>query len=109
MPLVGGGLLQPYADVQYIDKTDRFRIERRKIRPPVKVRYGVIKPRVYYTSVEQTDHAELEIVDEAAALIIYLLSDKSPKNVLTLILLFIYPFLYRMEHCCKPMIHFEDN
>ena len=42
-------------------------------------------------------------------LIIYLLSDKSPKNVLTLILLFIYPFLYRMEHCCKPMIHFEDN
>ena len=62
MPLVGGGLLQPYADVQYIDKTDRFRIERRKIRPPKKVQYGVIKPRVYYTSVEQTDHAELEIV-----------------------------------------------
>ena len=62
MPLVGGGRLQPYADAQYIDKTDRFRIERRKIRPPVKVRYGVIKPRVYYTSVPQTDHAELEIV-----------------------------------------------
>ena len=62
MPLVGGGLLQPYADVQYIDKSDRFRIERRKIRPPKKVQYGVIKPRVYYTSVEQTDHAELEIV-----------------------------------------------
>ena len=62
MPLVGGGLLQPYADVQYIDKADRFRIERRKIRPPKKVQYGVIKPRVYYTSVEQTDHAELEIV-----------------------------------------------
>ena len=62
MPLVGGGLLQPYADVQYIDRSDRFRIERRKIRPPVKVRYGVIKPKVYYTSVPQTDHAELEIV-----------------------------------------------
>ena len=62
MPLVGGGLLQPYADVQYIDKADRFRIERRKIRPPKKVQYGVVKPRVYYTSVEQTDHAELEIV-----------------------------------------------
>ena len=26
------------------------------------MQYGVIKPRVYYTSVEQTDHAELEIV-----------------------------------------------
>ena len=42
-------------------------------------------------------------------LVIYLLSEKSSKNNLTLVLLFTYPFLYRIEHCCKPMIHFKEN
>jgi len=57
MPLAGGGLLQPYADVQYVD-----RIVRKKIKPPKKVEYGSVKPRVYYTCVESTDHTERELV-----------------------------------------------
>ncbi len=42
-------------------------------------------------------------------LIIYLTSDKNMKSNIFLYVFIIYPFIFRIEHCCNPMIHFDGN
>ena len=42
-------------------------------------------------------------------LVIFLLSEKKLSNRYLIYLFLIYPFIFRIEHCCKPLVHFEGN
>tara|TARA_B100000123_G_scaffold272300_1_gene254473 strand:+ start:281 stop:1420 length:1140 start_codon:yes stop_codon:yes gene_type:complete len=42
-------------------------------------------------------------------LVIFLLSEKKLSNRYFIYLFLIYPFIFRIEHCCKPLVHFEGN
>lgn len=42
-------------------------------------------------------------------LIIYLTSQKDLISQKFLYVFLFYPLLFRIEHCCKPLIHFQDN
>ena len=42
-------------------------------------------------------------------LVVYLTSEKDLINKKFLFIFPFYPLLFRIEHCCKPLIHFQEN
>ncbi len=42
-------------------------------------------------------------------LIVYLTAKKNLINEKVMFIFLVYPVLFRIEHCCKPLVHFQDN